>query len=145
MDRSVLEDDAPSIDLQDLIDRCLGNLSLVERIVAKFEATSDRDLADLETAILNQDSHAAALVAHRIKGASANISAQRLRQRAENIEKLARQGSFCQIEKAVEELRDERSRFAEAFAFVASNLAETCSDNRMAEDRSPGIPDADIA
>jgi HPt (histidine-containing phosphotransfer) domain-containing protein len=120
MDSSASETEASVLALQELVDRCMGNLGLVQRVLARFESTADSDLAELERAILDQDSRTAATVAHRLKGASANVAAERLRQGAACVERLAREGQLGQIEQALESLRSEKLRFAESVAALKS-------------------------
>src|SRR5271165_4200658 len=74
------EDDV--LDLQELCDRCIGNLDLVQRVLDKFEQRLPEELAELERALELGDTAQAALVAHRIKGNASNVSAGALRQAA---------------------------------------------------------------
>lgn len=126
---SELDCDTP-INLEDLFDRCLGNIALVERVIAKFEAGFHRDLEELESAVLNQDCQTAASVAHRLKGASANISARRIRETAADVERLSREGCLSEVPEAVESLRVERSRFSEAVASLSSDLPNLAATRR---------------
>jgi HPt (histidine-containing phosphotransfer) domain-containing protein len=122
MGPSSAESQVPVLDVQDLTDRCLGNLALLERIVAKFESHFDHDMALLEAAVLSHDSQAVAGVAHRLKGASANVSAPGLCARAAGVEKLAREGRLAGIGTALEELRSERLRFSETIVSIGGEL-----------------------
>jgi HPt (histidine-containing phosphotransfer) domain-containing protein len=126
MDPLALGDEAAVVDLSDLVDRCMGNLALVERIVAKIETNFDSDLAQLEAAILDQNNAATASVAHRLKGASANVSAQRLRWCAEKAETLARQGCLSELGTAIQSLRSERSRFNKTLASMTGDPPAPC-------------------
>src|SRR5580692_4200267 len=79
---------ADVLDLQGLCDRCMGNLDLVERVLDKFEQRLPQELAELERELELGDSAKVALVAHRIKGNSSNVSAAGLQQAAAEVEDL---------------------------------------------------------
>ena len=72
MEREVL-DESPTLNTQELIARCMGNLEFAERLLDKFQGRLDADIVELEAAIDAEDADAIARVAHRIKGASANV------------------------------------------------------------------------
>ena len=128
MEPSVIDCGTSSLDLQDLVDRCLGNIALVERVVAKFEVGFHRDLVELEEALSNRDSAALATVAHRLKGASANVSAQRMHQTAAQVERLSREGRLAEVPEAVEALHLEGSRFTAAIASLSGDLPKVSAE-----------------
>ena len=72
-DIALQEAEAPVVDLEALKRRCLGNTDLVARVLKKFAIQLDNDLAELAKALSGSDAESFALVAHRIKGMSANI------------------------------------------------------------------------
>src|SRR5689334_5017560 len=76
------------LDLQSLHERCMGNLDLVERVLDKFETRLPEELAELERNLQGEDAAKISLVAHRIKGSCANVSALGLRNAAAEIEDL---------------------------------------------------------
>lgn len=82
------------INVDELLARCLGNVDIAERILAKFQISVGLDLEELERGLDQQDAGAIAQVAHRIKGASANISAPALYELAAEIEQLGRAADF---------------------------------------------------
>lgn len=116
MHREALEPVLPALDPQELLARCLGNLDFVERVLAKFESRFDADLEALAAAVRSDDSDQITLIAHRIKGASANVAAHGLRQKAAGIEQLARQQALTEIPAQLEQLRTEWGRFAQSVA-----------------------------
>jgi HPt (histidine-containing phosphotransfer) domain-containing protein len=120
MERELSERDDTVLDLQELLDRCMGSLEFAERILAKFQSRFDVDFAELEQAMEAQDSEAAARVAHRLKGASATAAAHGLRREAATIEQLARQQCLADIPARLQDLRHEWARFNESAAGIGS-------------------------
>ena len=118
MNDSMLVQDQPVIDLEGLKARCLGNLNLVERVLAKFTVQLDTDLAALEQAVLEGDIDSAAQVAHRIKGMSANVEARDLFQSAMTIERLAKDA-------CVSELPEQLARMRQHGELVAESIKKT--------------------
>lgn len=114
MNDSMLVQDQPAIDLEGLKARCLGNLNLVERVLAKFATQLDADLAALEQAVQEGDVDSAALVAHRIKGMSANVEARDLFHSAMAIEKLAKEACVEAMPEQLARLHSDRERIAES-------------------------------
>jgi len=102
--------DPKPFDLEELLDRCMGNLELAERLLAKFQDRFQADLAELEQALQTGPSGEIARVAHRIKGASASVSALRLRELAGQIEQLGRSDQCAAIPPYLEQLRSEWTR-----------------------------------
>ncbi len=84
---------------------------IAERILAKFQISVGLDLEELERGLDQQDAGAIAQVAHRIKGASANISAPALYELAAEIEQLGRAQRISDIPPGIAQLRNEWTRF----------------------------------
>ncbi len=114
MDRLLADQSAAALNAQELMDRCMGNLEFAQRILAKFQGRCDQDLAELERALLAQDDEQVRFVAHRIKGASANVAAHGLRRLAGEIEELALARRLSEIPPRLEELRGECTRLTES-------------------------------
>jgi HPt (histidine-containing phosphotransfer) domain-containing protein len=119
MDVQQHEQCAPILDVQDLMARCMGNLQFAERILAKFQVQLSEDLAELERAVSAGDPQRIARVAHRIKGASANVAARGVKKWAADIQEQALQGCLAEVESLLGELRKERSRFHRNFSLTA--------------------------
>ena len=102
--------DAKAFDIDELVDRCMGNLELAERLLAMFQDRFETDLTELEKVFETGESGEIARVAHRIKGASASVSAQRLQELAARIEQLGRSGQSAAILPYLEQLRREWTR-----------------------------------
>ena len=111
MDRPLFDQDKAVFDAEELLARCLGKIELAERVLAAFHSRFDLDLSELREAVRSEDAEAVARVAHRLKGASANVAAEELRTRAAGIEQLARCGGLPEVPGHLEELRSEWTRF----------------------------------
>lgn len=111
------------LDTEELLARCMGNIEFAERLLAKFQGRLDEDLLELEAAMRVEDPDVIARVAHRIKGASANVAAHDLRKRAAEIEQLARDRALAEIPAQLVELRGERRRFAQYAVLSGSSVA----------------------
>jgi HPt (histidine-containing phosphotransfer) domain-containing protein len=103
------QESAP-IDLQELIERCMGNLELAERVLSKLQSRFDEDMARLEQALSAKDGQLIASIAHRLKGASANVAAHDLQKCAAEIEELANQDILADLPVHLEILRHQWSR-----------------------------------
>jgi HPt (histidine-containing phosphotransfer) domain-containing protein len=105
---------APSSDvlnLNELVDRCLGNLEFVERLLEQFENLLQRDVATITQAAGARDLDTICQIAHRIKGASANVAAPALVKVAAEIEVAAKDADFDTIWSRLPVLTAERDRF----------------------------------
>ena len=80
------------VDYPDLLRRCMGKTELAERLLRKLTQQADEDLQAIGKAVEQKDAAALAASAHRLKGASANVSATCLRQAAAEMEELGRNG-----------------------------------------------------
>ena len=117
----MLVQDQPVIDLEGLKARCLGNLNLVERVLAKFATQLDTDLAALEQAVLDGDTDSAAQVAHRIKGMSANVEARDLFHSAMAVERLAKDACVTELPQQLARMQNDRVKIAESLKSTAAN------------------------
>lgn len=111
-----MDQDTNAFELEELLARCMGKLDFAQRLLLRFEGRLEDDLDELEQHISAGDSSGIAQVAHRIKGASANISAPRLHEQATNIEQLARADQLEEIAACLEQLRAEQAQFLKSVA-----------------------------
>jgi two-component system sensor histidine kinase/response regulator len=102
------EPDHAVVDYDALVDRCMGNVPLTERLVAKFRIQAEADLNALRDAIASGDKDTTAFHAHRMKGAAANLSAEAIRSAAAAIESKAK--------------NDDMSGAAEAFVSLDAEI-----------------------
>ncbi len=95
------------LNVEELRNRCMGNIQLVERVLKKFQQRIPEQLAELEKAQELNDTELIARIVHCIKGTSANVSANGLVQIATEIEDLIRTGHMSGIPVRIEQLRNE--------------------------------------
>ena len=119
MNQELTSTDPSVLAVDELLERCMGNIEFAERVLSKFLDRFDEDLDELERGVESENSEEIARVAHRLKGASANVGAPGLRDRAAAVESLARaqpgcgSKSSCEIRSGLKQLRNEWSRFIE--------------------------------
>jgi HPt (histidine-containing phosphotransfer) domain-containing protein len=99
------------LNLNELVDRCLGNLEFVERLLEQFEKLLARDVSVITQAAGARDLDTICQISHRIKGASANVSAPALVKVASEIEAAAKDADFDTIWSRLPVLSAERDRF----------------------------------
>src|SRR5687768_5511437 len=114
MSDSAVLDEVEVIDVEALKGRCLGNLDLVQRVLKKFSAQLNCDLAELERAARLGDAESFALVAHRVKGMSANVEARQLNRQAAAAEQCALARVVSELPQCLERLQQEHARVMEA-------------------------------
>ena len=96
------------------LSRCMGNVALAERLLAKFQENSSRDLDSLEQAWGLRSGEQLRRLAHRLKGSSANMSALQIRRRAADIEALAVAERIDEIRQHLDQLHDDWGVFVES-------------------------------
>ncbi len=107
-----------AIDLMALLGRCLGNIKMVERVLATFRATGKSDLEQLEQAIAAVDYQAVAEITHRFQGSASNVSAMKLRELLTQAERLGREQNSEELRAVLPKLQAEWEsieRFSRAF------------------------------
>ena len=83
----------------------MGKQELAGRLVQKFVAQTSADVQELTTIIREQDATRLSLVAHRIKGSAANVSAEAIRESASRLEILGREGNLAAAPEIQAQLR----------------------------------------
>ena len=99
------------VDHSELVARCMGNVAFAEKILGKFQQQLADELVLLENECNQRDAAGIARVAHRLKGASANVAAGGLRDIFARLEQLGRTDQLRQVPECMDELRSEWSRF----------------------------------
>jgi HPt (histidine-containing phosphotransfer) domain-containing protein len=112
--------DIDVLDLDALRHRCMDNLDFVQRILEKFQEQMPEQVAELERLLSIQDTKQLALVAHRIKGTSANVAAGILQHVAAEIEELGRAGRVAEIQGQMIRLHDAWEQFTSHAAIARS-------------------------
>lgn len=102
------------INFDELRERCLGNLELVGRILEAFAREWQGEFHALEEHLRLGKTQELASLAHRLKGAAANVAAAPLARALGHVEQLAREGSVVQLRDSFRQLREEAHRFAVA-------------------------------
>jgi HPt (histidine-containing phosphotransfer) domain-containing protein len=113
MDQSVQQADQATLDLEALKARCMGNLALVERVLAKFTGQLDNDLDAFERAIETDNAEQAAQLAHRIKGTAGSVAAGHLYLNASLAEQRAQVKQVAELSSDLARMRNDRLELAE--------------------------------
>ena len=101
------------LDLKALSDRCLGNASLVERVLDQFEKKARTIVADIETAFEFGDKQEVKRMAHSLKGMAANVAAETLANLAATVETAGAAADVATIRSTLPVLRGELERCTE--------------------------------
>jgi HPt (histidine-containing phosphotransfer) domain-containing protein len=99
------------LDYHTLIERCMGNLDLASRLLERCQTHLPQEIEEIEKAVAQRDAEQVARMAHRLKGATATILAQGMKQAAEEIERCGLTGSLAEIPPSLERLHQEWERF----------------------------------
>jgi signal transduction histidine kinase/CheY-like chemotaxis protein len=102
------------IDFESLLRRCLNKRELAARLVRKLIEQAAVDIPAMAAAVQQNEAAALAASAHRLKGASANVSAEELRRLAAALETLGRNGSTAGTKALLEALQQEMGRLKAA-------------------------------
>jgi len=121
MEESTRREPLP-IDLEALQARCLGNLDLVDRVLAKFTTQVDADLDDLERAIEAGNAEQAAHLAHRIKGIAGSVEARDLYADAALSEEVALEKRLGDLADFLKRMRGDRSEVSSCIKRVSRPL-----------------------
>ncbi len=101
-----LESQKP-LDRSKLVEECDDEPSLVNRYLHIFVRETQLDMDGVAAALNNNDFYRVARLAHRIKGASASIRAEFLREEAERLEVLGSKGDSADLRECFARLRTE--------------------------------------
>ena len=102
-----------SINWESLKSRCIGRIDLVQKALSRFQEHLAIDLEELELAAQLHDCHEIARIAHRIKGTSLTVSADRLAEYAMDLEQKAEKNDDL-LDGSLTEIREECCRLSEA-------------------------------
>lgn len=106
--------------LHELLERVDGDEELIREVLGIFLDDTPKILEDLKTAINGALPEAVAKAAHTLKGASANIAANRLRDQAYQLEMKAKSGDLANASDLYAKLEAE---FGELKTHLAQYLA----------------------
>jgi Amt family ammonium transporter len=102
--------DRPAIMVDTLVERCMNNPAIVDKVIEKFEKQARRDIEQLLQSVVGKDFTAATRTAHALKGAAGMVAADRVAALASEIEQLGRQQQAEMMEKQLNELKAEIQR-----------------------------------
>ena len=96
---------------EDLLSRCAGQAAICRRVVQKYVQQMESDVVALADLINHERASELAKLAHRMKGASANVAAAKLYSLATKIEQLANQDDLSPIKSAFLDLQREWTEY----------------------------------
>ena len=99
----------------DLLQRCMGRAELAKQLAGKLVEQAGADAREISQAIHQQNAGALIASAHRLKGASANVSAENLRLLALELESLGRNNSLPAAAALLPKLQSELAWLKTAF------------------------------
>ncbi len=140
MDQTAELVNSSMIDFDALLLRCLGNATLAERVLARFTNRFDPDLNEMDRAYREGDCDRTALVAHRLKGAAANLTASSLAEIASEIESLARQEEMQGVDALIGDLRALWNTFQEESLKDNNDSREVVGERQLIESAETGGP-----
>ena len=109
------------LNYQAFLKRCLGQPDLAEKILAKFSGRLLKNVAEIEAALNRGDLAEVSGLAHQLKGAAGNVSADPLYAIAVELETLGKNGDKAAAAACLVRLGSESKRFiAETQQIVAS-------------------------
>jgi len=111
------------LDFESLLKRCLGKRDLAEKLVAKLQSRLPEDLNEIEEVVEKGDAERLAALAHRLKGAAANLAADPLRHAAAALETMGRGGNLDGVQTGLKRLKEEGQRFLENASQLAADPA----------------------
>ncbi|MCP4600320.1 MAG: response regulator [Proteobacteria bacterium] len=94
----------PVFDENTFLRRLMNNIPLAQKIAVGFMERIPKRIASLEQSLAENDTEAATLQAHTIKGVAANLAAEELRALAYKMEKSGRGNDLAAISKVMPEL-----------------------------------------
>ena len=107
----------------ELVDRCMGNMELVQKVLAAYRKQTAQAMGDLTNAIRNGDAFFISRAAHALKGAAANLSDQDVREIAGLLEVAAAAGDLVEAGRIVQKLEGAIGRSGEFIAMLQSKAS----------------------
>ena len=120
------DESVPMIELQKLVDRCLGELDLVDKLINRFKGSLQDSSEKLQQAMDLRDFVELAQGAHRLRGEAANLNATRITKLALKLETAAREEDDRASQDCLNELIEASDQFEiEVRPFsITSNVEE---------------------
>ncbi|TWT47129.1 Hpt domain protein [Thalassoglobus neptunius] len=105
------DESVPMIELQKLVDRCLGKLDLVDKLINRFKGSLQDSTEKLQQAMDLRDFVELAQGAHRLRGEAANLNATRITKLALKLETAAREEDDRASQDCLNELIEASDQF----------------------------------
>lgn len=102
----------PSIDLDELLGRCVGRFDILGKLLASFDEMLPPQCEQLEQAIHSGDMERTKSLAHRLRGAALTVSAYNLSKCAERLETCSSHPSAEELESCLDAVRRECDRLS---------------------------------
>jgi two-component system sensor histidine kinase/response regulator len=106
-----------AIDVEFLLNNCVGKPELAARLLAMFNERLDATVEEIERSILRRDAECLMLAAHTLKGTAGILGIEGVSGGAQALESRGRSGELDGARDAVSELKREIDRFR---AFLAT-------------------------
>jgi Amt family ammonium transporter len=116
------QEERPAFNYSDLLTRCEGDMTMLARLVEKFEKRSGEIWTELLTSYKAGDAAATGRLAHALKGSASNLSAVYVSKSAAGIEDICKSGELAQAESLIQQLGDELERCHQAFGKFDADL-----------------------
>ncbi len=107
-----------AFDRTTLLEQCMGNEELVQRLASAFLETAPALVLEIEHAASCSDGDALRRSAHTLKGASGSVCAQRMFDESRKLELLAKEDRFGEAARHIAVLREELALLEETLARV---------------------------
>jgi len=105
-----------AVHLDELVERCMGNVSLAMRLLEESPGYLVEDFKHLVESGEDADPREVATLAHRLKGAAANVGAHQLSDVLARIERQGRSGEWPSVPDPRNELESEWNRYTQCVA-----------------------------
>ena len=123
-----LDENAFPFDVDQLMARCMGSVTVVDRVLNKFREQSLKSLEELVQSIQSGDAQASTAAAHSFKGMAANLSATRLSELAGELEAMGREHELESASLCLQQMQEELDRCLGAISEVLSSLNPNTGD-----------------
>ena len=137
-DTLAMENQEPvPIDYDSLLQRCVGNAGVMEKILNKFQEQVQQDMDKLTSSVRAADAEQITLLAHALKGAAGNLSAESLREVAAQLEQLGRSGDLEQAEEHCARLHQEVQRCLDYLSTTEPDVKTNSEEPAQEHEGSP--------
>ena len=116
-----------AVDVEALLRRCRGKAALAATLLKKLAEQVGGQVAAMQASLEKGDRQALARLAHAVKGAAANLSAEPLREAAAELERLALAEDADPTSRCLDRLAWEARKYAAFAAAAAERLGRTAA------------------